>query len=524
MPKNRVSKAGTVSEMETYSARIGYASSRPSELAMFQRRAQIDVEAGELWLSAKKDQDPWPVVICDEDMLQILARGKRPANARQKNGDWRNEFCPGGDLADQRCFPTMRLGTMQLCWTPWKRLAPLDIQQARNIRDRTDDLRLANACTEAIEHYGRNDVRYWKERLLTRQLSVSNSRENLHIQHEETVLSKKRRVGQDGFTFRLNSLQGDLNTLADDDSFDGFDDDKRAHGAKSIKIKHESPELRGEDSTLTKEMPASDRAQQRDRAVQTGELSTSASSSSSRTLLEGPLPSRSTYDVLVTDPTYSSSSLKIYVGSPHKVFTVSDTGVVLFSDHFEENVSVAADSTLYVMSPLLLSISPNDFEPIAAYLRSEIFPDDSGRRVVLDLEQRTEATMLMELKRCAMTYHIAKKLGFGNFTHAVKRMLESLTVSPTKEFMDTVRYLLQNGAMEDTTVAAKARSCLVEHFWELMEIDGAMLSELMASSPSLREKVLKELLQVTRKQSKDEASNLEIDTANDETSTSDHRH
>lgn len=100
--------------MMTPSARMRFASSRPSELAMFQRRAQIDAEAGELWLSAKKDQDPWPVVICDEEMLQILAKGKRPANARQKNGDWRNDFRPSGDLADQRCFPTMRLGTMQL--------------------------------------------------------------------------------------------------------------------------------------------------------------------------------------------------------------------------------------------------------------------------------------------------------------------------------------------------------------------------------------------------------------------------
>ena len=81
---------------------------------MFQRRDQLDAEAGELWLSSKKDEDPWPVVICDEEMLQILAKGKRPLNARQEDGNWRKDYCPGGDLADQRCFPTMRLGTMQL--------------------------------------------------------------------------------------------------------------------------------------------------------------------------------------------------------------------------------------------------------------------------------------------------------------------------------------------------------------------------------------------------------------------------
>lgn len=81
---------------------------------MFQRRAQLHAEAGELWLSAKKDQDPWPVVICDEEMLQALAKGKRPTNARQNNGNWSKEFCISGDLVWQRCFPTMRLGIMRL--------------------------------------------------------------------------------------------------------------------------------------------------------------------------------------------------------------------------------------------------------------------------------------------------------------------------------------------------------------------------------------------------------------------------
>ena len=103
-----------------------------------------------------------------------------------------------------------------------------------------------------------------------------------------------------------------------------------------------------------------------------------------------------------------------------------DSGVVLFSDHFEENLSTTADSKLYVMSPLLLSINPDDFEPIAAYLRDEIFPDDAGAVVWEDRQQKTEAKMLMDLKPCAMTCYIAEKLGFCDFTFAVKGKLKSM--------------------------------------------------------------------------------------------------
>lgn len=77
--------------------------------------ATIDAKAGELWLSAKENEDPWPVVICDEELLQTLLDGKfRPVNARQADGNWYRGYRPGGGLAEQRCFATMRLGTAKL--------------------------------------------------------------------------------------------------------------------------------------------------------------------------------------------------------------------------------------------------------------------------------------------------------------------------------------------------------------------------------------------------------------------------
>lgn len=79
------------------------------------QNASTNAEPGELWLSDKENEDPWPVVICDEEMLRTLLAGKfRPVNARQEDGSWYRGYGPGGGLAEQRCFPTLRMGTAKL--------------------------------------------------------------------------------------------------------------------------------------------------------------------------------------------------------------------------------------------------------------------------------------------------------------------------------------------------------------------------------------------------------------------------
>ena len=103
---------------------------------VFGRNAQVLADPGEIWLSHKKGENPWPVVICDEEMLSILSKGrkrpdnarkangqwrkeylpggKRPDNARKANGQWRKEYLPGGKLEGKVVFPTMKLGTLTL--------------------------------------------------------------------------------------------------------------------------------------------------------------------------------------------------------------------------------------------------------------------------------------------------------------------------------------------------------------------------------------------------------------------------
>ena len=78
----------------------------------------VDVRAGVLTsksLTAKKGDKPWPVVICDEVMLQMLAKGTaRPMNARMSDGTWPKEYLPGGSKQGKVTYPTLKLGVMTL--------------------------------------------------------------------------------------------------------------------------------------------------------------------------------------------------------------------------------------------------------------------------------------------------------------------------------------------------------------------------------------------------------------------------
>lgn len=74
-----------------------------------------EAEAGEYWLALKDGRELWPIVICNEEMIEkFFSEHPRPANARRAGGTWRRDFQPRGDPTGQKCFPTMYLGTWKL--------------------------------------------------------------------------------------------------------------------------------------------------------------------------------------------------------------------------------------------------------------------------------------------------------------------------------------------------------------------------------------------------------------------------
>ena len=77
--------------------------------------ARNDAKAGEYWLITKDGEDPWPVVICDENMVRSYFKGKqRPDGARRQDGTWGEEFKSNGRHFSERYFPAIKLGSMKL--------------------------------------------------------------------------------------------------------------------------------------------------------------------------------------------------------------------------------------------------------------------------------------------------------------------------------------------------------------------------------------------------------------------------
>ena len=67
------------------------------------------------YLSLKRDEEEWPIVICDEEIIHtFFARSPRPEGARQADGTWGKTYKVDGSLVNERRFPAICLGTLEL--------------------------------------------------------------------------------------------------------------------------------------------------------------------------------------------------------------------------------------------------------------------------------------------------------------------------------------------------------------------------------------------------------------------------
>ena len=75
----------------------------------------VDVKAGECWLLKTADEGDWPVLICDENIVQkhFQKAAKRPGHARKADGTWPKGFGPGCTFSEQRCYPALYLGNLK---------------------------------------------------------------------------------------------------------------------------------------------------------------------------------------------------------------------------------------------------------------------------------------------------------------------------------------------------------------------------------------------------------------------------
>ena len=70
----------------------------------------LDAKPGVLYLARWKGAQPWPSVICDEEMLPTSLLKTRPVTTAQPDGTFKKpEYEEGGKRAHERTFPIMFL-------------------------------------------------------------------------------------------------------------------------------------------------------------------------------------------------------------------------------------------------------------------------------------------------------------------------------------------------------------------------------------------------------------------------------
>lgn len=71
---------------------------------------RLDVMPGEMYLARLKGHQPWPSIICSEDMLPDVLLNSRPITTAQPDGTFKKpEYADGGKRAYERTFPVMFL-------------------------------------------------------------------------------------------------------------------------------------------------------------------------------------------------------------------------------------------------------------------------------------------------------------------------------------------------------------------------------------------------------------------------------
>ena len=70
----------------------------------------LDAKPGALYLARWKGAQPWPSIVCDEEMLPTSLLKTRPVTTAQPDGTFKKpEYEDGGKRAHERTFPIMFL-------------------------------------------------------------------------------------------------------------------------------------------------------------------------------------------------------------------------------------------------------------------------------------------------------------------------------------------------------------------------------------------------------------------------------
>lgn len=162
----------------------------------------------------------------------------------------------------------------------------------------------------------------------------------------------------------------------------------------------------------------------------------------------------------------------IYVGSPCQTFLVNQD-LLWQSSILEKNVSHDAATGLYVMSPLLLSTTPDEFKPMVSFLKHGL----------LDCRDPLQL---------ARTYVLSDKLGIECLSLKSWQAFSHFLSAPTGGVLSSIQELMTSDLREKSQYSTLVRH-LADNFWLYLRLDMDKLQSILRVDKDFTKAVFDEL-------------------------------
>lgn len=202
------------------------------------KELHLHTKPGDMWMVAMRGYQPWPVIICDEDMLPESLLMKRPVSAKRLDGTYREDFQDDGKNAKDRRFPIMFLGTNEFAWQVNYDLLPFNIEDVKKEANTVSSTKKNKALSEAyvIAAEG-HDLDWFKTMLKDHEQAMQ---EDIRVREAKAEEKAKK---ADKAAKRKSAAAGDV---SDDVEMEDAGDDAAPKKAKASKKRKKEDESEGE--------------------------------------------------------------------------------------------------------------------------------------------------------------------------------------------------------------------------------------------------------------------------------------
>ncbi|KAH7399531.1 hypothetical protein BKA66DRAFT_166898 [Pyrenochaeta sp. MPI-SDFR-AT-0127] len=152
---------------------------------------RLNASAGDMFMVAMRGYQPWPVIVCDEEMLPESLLSKRPVSAKRIDGTYREDFLDDGKNAKDRRYPIMFLGTNEFAWQVNTELLNFDIDEVKKDVESGNQGKRNKALWEAYQIAAEgHELSHFKQMLQAHEQAMQDDLE----QREQKEQQKKEKA------------------------------------------------------------------------------------------------------------------------------------------------------------------------------------------------------------------------------------------------------------------------------------------------------------------------------------------